>query len=314
MATELVTQDQAVAAPRPQIDPAVLERVLLNGDLSGLDAPARIMYYRAVCDSLGLNPLTKPFDYLKLDGKTVLYAKKDCTEQLRKLHDISVKVVGREMVDGIYVVTAQATNPKGRTDESIGAVPLVTESNGESYMLPPNQRANGIMRAETKAKRRVTLSLCGLGITDESELDTLPAVRMNFDPNAAADNQKPANGAADTPKREEHALPPEDEPDVLALWSSLGADPAKFRHAIEQYKTQMREICGSDGPADEILQRNGMQGKTLRQAGIDNARLAVREMFLTVRRWREKNAPPPADEVTEDREDWLPKGLGEMQP
>src|SRR5690606_25662498 len=33
--------------------------------------------------------------------------------------------------------------------------------------------ANLRMKAVTKAKRRVTLSICGLGILDESELDTL---------------------------------------------------------------------------------------------------------------------------------------------
>ncbi|EOV0478051.1 hypothetical protein ACOIM4_001927, partial [Campylobacter coli] len=31
--------------------------------------------------------------------------------------------------------------------------------------------ANAIMKAITKAKRRVTLSICGLGMLDESELD-----------------------------------------------------------------------------------------------------------------------------------------------
>jgi hypothetical protein len=34
--------------------------------------------------------------------------------------------------------------------------------------------ANAFMKAETKAKRRATLSICGLGILDESELDTMP--------------------------------------------------------------------------------------------------------------------------------------------
>ena len=31
-----------------------------------------------------------------------------------------------------------------------------------------------MMKAETKAKRRVTLSLCGLGWTDESEVGSIP--------------------------------------------------------------------------------------------------------------------------------------------
>jgi len=37
--------------------------------------------------------------------------------------------------------------------------------------------ANAFMRAETKAKRRVTLSICGLGFTDESEVDSIPGAQ-----------------------------------------------------------------------------------------------------------------------------------------
>ena len=34
--------------------------------------------------------------------------------------------------------------------------------------------ANAIMKTETKAKRRATLSICGLGFLDESEIETIP--------------------------------------------------------------------------------------------------------------------------------------------
>ena len=34
--------------------------------------------------------------------------------------------------------------------------------------------ANALMKAETKAKRRATLSLCGLGFLDETEIETIP--------------------------------------------------------------------------------------------------------------------------------------------
>ncbi len=40
--------------------PTTLEKVLLAGDLSGLSEGERLVYYRAVCESLGLNPLTVP--------------------------------------------------------------------------------------------------------------------------------------------------------------------------------------------------------------------------------------------------------------
>jgi hypothetical protein len=39
--------------------------------------------------------------------------------------------------------------------------------------LKGEARANAFMKAETKAKRRVTLSICGLGILDETEIDSI---------------------------------------------------------------------------------------------------------------------------------------------
>jgi hypothetical protein len=158
----------AVAIPAaPEI-----ERVLIGGDLAKLTPEQRVIYYNQVCESIGLNPLTKPFQYLNLNGKTVLYATKDCTEQLRQIHNISLSIVSRESVDGIYVVTARAVRGDGRQDESIGAVPLPS-GGGEA-------RANAIMKGETKAKRRVTLSICGLGMLDESEIESIPDAKPAF--------------------------------------------------------------------------------------------------------------------------------------
>jgi len=38
-------------------------------------------------------------------------------------------------------------------------------------------KANAIMKCETKAKRRVTLSICGLGFLDETEVDSIPGAK-----------------------------------------------------------------------------------------------------------------------------------------
>jgi hypothetical protein len=46
--------------------PEVMEQVVISGDLSELNAGQRAEYYAAVCRSLGLNPLTKPFEFLKV--------------------------------------------------------------------------------------------------------------------------------------------------------------------------------------------------------------------------------------------------------
>ena len=75
---------------KPTPDAAAIEAVLVKGDLSQLTETQRLAHYRNVCGSLGLNPLTQPFNYIKLSGKLVLYAKRDAAEQLRKLHGVSI--------------------------------------------------------------------------------------------------------------------------------------------------------------------------------------------------------------------------------
>jgi hypothetical protein len=148
--------------------------VLIAGDLSMLNAEQRISYYRTVCESLALNPLTKPFEYIQLNGKLVLYAKRDCTDQLRQRDAISITITAREVIDDIYVVTVRARRPDGREDESTGAV-NVAGLKGEA-------KANAFLKCETKAKRRVTLSICGLGMLDETEVVTVPGARPAPEP------------------------------------------------------------------------------------------------------------------------------------
>lgn len=151
------------------IDMQVIEQVVLQGDLAKLTPAQRVSYYHKVCESVGLNPYTRPFDYIILNGKLTLYARKDCTEQLRKLHGISIEKLDWKIVDDLYIVTARARDKHGRTDESTGAVTI--------GHLKGDAKANAIMKAETKSKRRVTLSLAGLGWTDEAEVDTIPGAK-----------------------------------------------------------------------------------------------------------------------------------------
>ena len=147
-----------------------IETVLVAGDLAKLSADQRLTYYQRLCESLGLNPLTQPFQYLQLSGKLVLYATKSCTEQLRQLHGVSITGITSAQVGDVYIVTATASDKNGRTDCATGAVAIAG--------LKSDALANALMKSETKAKRRVTLSLCGLGMLDESEVETIPgAVR-----------------------------------------------------------------------------------------------------------------------------------------
>ena len=143
-----------------------VEAALIKGDLSQLSTEQRVVYFHSVCESVGLNPLTKPFDYITLNGKLVLYANRNCAEQLRQIRGVSIRITERQTIEGVYVITAQATDKAGRIDESTGAV-NVKGMMGEAL-------ANAFMKAETKAKRRATLSICGLGLLDETEVSTIP--------------------------------------------------------------------------------------------------------------------------------------------
>lgn len=143
----------------------VMEALVLNGDLSRMDNQQKVMYYKHVCDSLGLNPLTQPFKILKLQGKEIMYATKDATDQLRARDGISVISIVAERIEDIYVVTATVQNKEGRKDSDVGAVSIGG--------LRGDALANAFMKATTKAKRRATMSICGLGMLDESEIETM---------------------------------------------------------------------------------------------------------------------------------------------
>ena len=164
---------------------AIMERVVLVGDLSKLTPQERVAYYAAVCDSVGLNPLTRPFDYLVLNGKTVLYANKGCTDQLRSIKGISIDRAERDASDpefATWLVTGH--DSAGRVDTEIGSV-SVKGLSGEA-------RANAIMKALTKGKRRLTLSLAGLGFLDETEVDSIPgAIRADVDASTGEVRQPP---------------------------------------------------------------------------------------------------------------------------
>ena len=159
-----------------------LAALVLNGDLSRLKPAQKVEYYQAFCNRVGLDPATQPFRLLTLNGKQILYCDRGGTAQLNKRHEVSHKIVERKREEDIYSVIANASTPDGRQTESIGAV-SVMGLKGEAL-------ANAMMKAETKAKRRSTLDLLGLGMLDESEIGSLPpgAIQAN---EAVADNGKP---------------------------------------------------------------------------------------------------------------------------
>lgn len=142
---------------------ALLEAMVLRGDLSGLDKQQQTALMKQVCEYCGVNPLLQPFEFLTLQGKKVLYAKKSATDQIRSNKGITLSIVSSQTIDGLLTVKVKATDRNGRSDEDVGSV-FVGGLKGE-------QLANATMKAITKAKRRTTLSIAGLGFLDESEVE-----------------------------------------------------------------------------------------------------------------------------------------------
>lgn len=142
-----------------------IEEVLIKGDLAQLTPEQRVNYYQKVCQSLGLNPLTRPFDYITLNGRLTLYAKKDAADQLRRIYNISIDPPQIQIDNEWIIVTISGRTPDGRTDAEIGVV------NKKDMQ---GNYGNALMKAVTKAKRRLTLSICGLGWLDETEIETIP--------------------------------------------------------------------------------------------------------------------------------------------
>lgn len=189
----------------------MLVDLLTKGDFSDFTNEQKANYIIMLCNRLGIDPTSKPLSFIKFRDETgkereIIYATRDCTDQLRKIHAISITENNYKFEHNLIIATATAVNGQGRTDKSHGVVSAI-----DRYGKPLNTLAmsNAIMKAETKAKRRVTLSLAGVGVTDESELDTLNVVSSKDIQNIVEVNAvpivetKPTQHVVDTNKQEE---------------------------------------------------------------------------------------------------------------
>ncbi len=229
-------------AVAPRETGAVMESVLIKGDLAKLTPGERSAYYMEVCRSIGLNPLTQPFQYIVLNGKMVLYATRACTDQLRSIHKVSVVELTESERDGVYVVTAKVTNAEGRTDMAKGAVTLAN--------LKGDALANAFMKAETKAKRRATLSLCGLGFLDETEIETIPtAVLPPHDPETG---EVLSDDDANQLIAEARSYAKLGQRELQSHWKSLGKPARRVVQTImDELKVTATEADAMREPASE---------------------------------------------------------------
>ena len=210
----------------------VVDDVIARGDLSKLSPEDRVVHYHNVCKSLGLNPYTQPFQYITLNGKLQLYARRDAADQLRKLHGINIEVVDRSVHNDLLTVHVRATDKSGRRDEDFGVVSIGG--------LKGEAAANAFLKCVTKAKRRVTLSISGLGFSDETEIDDIPGA-------------EPQSFAHITAKPEANAEPSSGD-DYVARWeplieNAISADDLAMRWNAERALRNNITWTDLDAPA-----------------------------------------------------------------
>lgn len=134
--------------------------------MSGLAPLQKVEYIKTLCSRLGLDPATQPFQIQKFQGKEVPYLGRGGAAQMNKVHKLSSQIVAQEKMDDLYIVHSRCIGDDGRSTDEIGAV-AIGGLKGEAL-------ANAIMKARTKAMRRATITHCGLGYLDETEVESLP--------------------------------------------------------------------------------------------------------------------------------------------
>lgn len=156
-----------------------VQRIAAQGkDTRALSHEERVATLAALSKALGLNPLTNPVRFLPMQGGEVLYVTRQATDQIAaRLRLNRETVVGpevREVGTNIRMVFCQVrvTAPDGRSEMATATLPL-------------KDPCNDLMKCETKAKRRATLSLAGLGLLTEEETETIPGARREEPARAA---------------------------------------------------------------------------------------------------------------------------------
>jgi hypothetical protein len=279
--TALATTNVNGAAPaRAPLIPQAVERALIDGDLSGLSDKERMDYYIMRCQAADLDPRSQPFQYITLPGrkgrdgradepgKLTLYASKGTADQLIAKHRLSVKILRRGFDKEVtcYVVEAQVTFPGGQSVENLGAVFIYEDARGDA--LP-----NAVMKATTKAIRRTVLSACGLGMLDESEIDSISGAvtaRIQQPPSplrsALDDVRRPAPApVAPAPRTEFGQWAEARCAEINGQWAEIarkaGVDPGKpiTKHQVGNHL--IKTWIASGMLTDDSIQTEGRRDK-----------------------------------------------------
>jgi len=149
----------------PEQASSALQHLLSTGDYSRLTDPQRAALYLDTCKSLGINPRTRPLDWIEFydpDTKTkklTLYPNKSCFDQLARQHQIRLRIVEEKIVGTLFKVVMEGTTPDGRFETNVAYLDLTDR---EGKPLRGQRLGNAYMKCHTKAKRRLVFGMVGL--------------------------------------------------------------------------------------------------------------------------------------------------------
>lgn len=166
---QVVTRDEVdLDAMLEEAGRALLTVQAAGRDTSALTPDQRHAVLAGLSKALGLNPLSQPVIFLKTQGREVAYVTKVGTDQIASRLRLRRKTIqgpdvrkihGRDLVFCQVEVTA----PDGRSEMSTATLPI-------------GDIVTDLMKCETKAKRRATLSIAGLGLLSEDDTDGMSEV------------------------------------------------------------------------------------------------------------------------------------------
>lgn len=162
-----------------------MQRMAARGqDTKGLNPAEKENILAGLARALGLNPLSNPVRFLPMQGGEVLYVTRQGTDQIAaRLRLRRETTAGPEIrkhgAHEMVFCQVRVTAPDGRSEMATATLPL-------------KDITNDLMKCETKAKRRATLSLAGLGLLSEDETETIPGAQRNgFAPSIGQGDPQP---------------------------------------------------------------------------------------------------------------------------
>lgn len=176
-----ITNRNSSTAIQPLERDALEVRIALNSNLYGMQDADVWAYYRQMCEYLGIDAVSHPFDVITDQKQQTkkLYPNSICTAQLGEKRKYSYSEMRISVNDDLVKlgfkvahVAVTVTAPNGRSLVSEAFVDLM--SGWEGKPLAGNNLVNALKKAGTQCRRRGTLQMAGLAVPS----DDIPTIKL----------------------------------------------------------------------------------------------------------------------------------------